>query len=446
MTDQDDEIRLPWSRSERAIPRAVVRPMQEFLQTSISSAVLLFAAVLVALLWANLGSESYEAFWNTPVRVTIGPTVIGSDLHFWVNDGLMTVFFLLVGIEIKRELTTGELRSPRLAALPAIAALGGMVVPALLYLAIAGAGEGARGWGVPMATDIAFALGALALAATAAPANLKPMLLTLAIVDDIGAILVIAIFYSGGVSGAALLAAFGCIGLIVAAQRIHVRSPLVYMGVGAVLWYSMYRSGIHPTIAGVALGLLTPAQPFQRPAAVSAEAHRIADLTTDEPEPVDVDAPAWLRLSELSKDAVSPLARVEHALLPWSSFVIVPLFALANAGVRLSPEILRGALASTVVLAIVVGLVLGKPLGVFAASRIAVRSRLGALPEGVGWGHLLGMGATAGIGFTVALFIAQLAFPDDPGLLAEAKVAILAASVLAGVAGYVILRLARPDR
>jgi NhaA family Na+:H+ antiporter len=442
----DDEIRRSWSSSDRTIPRVVVRPLQEFLQTSISSAVLLFAAVLAALVWANLG-DSYERFWHTTAELRIGDTIVGGDLRFWVNDGLMTLFFLLVGVEIKREFTTGELRRPRVAALPAVAAVGGMVVPALLYVAIAsGDGDAARGWGVPMATDIALALGALALAARHAPASLKPLMLTLAIVDDIGAIIVIALFYSSGGEPAALLIAVGLIGLIALLQAGHVRSPLAYVVVGAGLWYATYEAGVHPTIAGVVLGLLTPAEPFQRPAAVSATARRTAEETRDDPEPPDADAPAWLELAALSKEAVSPLARVEHALLPWSSFVIVPLFALANAGVQLSGGAISGALTGAVGVGILLGLVIGKPVGILAASALATRTRVADRPTSVGWVDVAGMGATAGIGFTVALFIAELAFRARPELLAEAKVAILLASASALVVGQILLRLGRPPQ
>jgi NhaA family Na+:H+ antiporter len=442
----DDEIRRPWSSSDRTIPRVVVRPLQEFLQTSISSAVLLFAAVVVALVWANVGG-SYERFWHTPAELHMGNTIVGADLRFWVNDGLMTLFFLLVGVEIKREFTTGELRRLRVAALPALAAVGGMVVPALVYVAVtSGDGDAARGWGVPMATDIALALGALALAARHAPASLKPLLLTLAIVDDIGAIVVIAVFYSSGGEPAALLVALGLIGVIALLQAGHVRSLLAYVVVGAGLWYATYEAGVHPTIAGVVLGLLTPSEPFQRPAAVSAEARRTAEETRDDPDPPDADAPAWLELAALSKEAVSPLARVEHALLPWSSFMIVPLFALANAGVQLSGEAIRGALTGGVGVGILLGLVLGKPVGILAASGLATRVRLADRPSTVGWVDLTGMGATAGIGFTVALFIAELAFPSRPELLAEAKVAILLASASALVAGQILLRLGRPPQ
>ena len=419
-----------------------MRPLQEFLQTSTASASLLLLAVVVALAWANSPwNASYEALFSTQLTVRLGTLIdLEGDLHFWINDGLMALFFLVVGLEIKREVVSGELRRLRVAALPIMAAIGGMVAPALIYLAIVGGGGAGRGWGIPMATDIAFALGVLALATSYASPRLRPLLLTLAIVDDIGAIIVIAIFYTGGVETTAFLAALLIVGLIVIANAVHIRFLLFYIGLGAALWYATYEAGIHPTIAGVVLGLLTPAAPFQRPAAVSEEAHRTADETSDHPEPVDDDAQWWIRLAWLSREAVSPLARTEHALLPWTSFVILPLFALANAGVELSLTRLQAALTAPVAAGVFLGLVLGKPLGVLAGSLLTVRSGLGRLAEDIGWGDLSGMGMTAGIGFTVALFIAELAFPSGPRL-DEAKTAILAASLVAGVLGYVILRV-----
>jgi NhaA family Na+:H+ antiporter len=425
------------------VPRRVLRPLQEFLQTSTASAALLFVAVLVALLWVNSPwKASYETLFSAEIAFRVGSVVdLEGDLHFWINDGLMALFFLVVGLEIKREVVSGELRRLRVATLPILAAFGGMVAPALIYLAIAGGGETGRGWGIPMATDIAFALGVLALAASYASPRLKPLLLTLAIVDDIGAIIVIAIFYTGGVKVAALFAAFTIVGLIAIANTVHIRFILVYVVLGSALWYATYEAGIHPTIAGVVLGLLTPAAPFQRPAAVSEEARRTADETSNDPEPVDGDAQWWMRLAWLAREAVSPLARTEHALLPWTSFAILPLFALANAGVELSLDRLASSVTAPVSIGVFLGLVLGKPLGVLAGSFLAVRSGLGRLADDVGWGDLSGMGFTAGIGFTVALFIAELAF-SDPALLDEAKTAILAASLAAGVMGYVVLRVA----
>lgn len=439
----DDEIvlRTPWSRSDRPLARRFARPLHSFLEEEASGGILLLAAAVLALLWANSPWRGgYEAFWGTEVSARLGRWVIQEDLRHWVNDGLMSLFFLVVGLEIKRELLTGELRDPRAAALPAIAAMGGMVVPALLYLALNTAGADAKGWGIPMATDIAFALGLLTLAARRAPAGLKPFLLTLAIVDDIAAIAVIAIFYSGPVTWPALAVAGGLCGLIAVLQRIHVRWTFVYVAIGVLVWIAVLESGVHPTIAGVALGLLAPSVPFQRPRAVSEEAHRVADETVDEPSPPDADAHHWLALAWLSREAVSPLARVEELLHPWTSNLVVPLFALANAGVRLSGGTISDAASSSITLGIVLGLVVGKLAGVSLASAAAVRLGLGRLPAGVTWPHVVAVGAVAGIGFTVSIFVAELAF-TDPLQVDRARIGVLAASLFAGVLGWVLLRL-----
>jgi Na+:H+ antiporter, NhaA family len=434
------EIRLPWARSDRLVPRRVLRPLQEFLSTSTASGTLLLSAALAALVWVNTPwGSSYEAFWTTRLEFRLGSMAIGEDLRHWLNDGLMTLFFLMVGLEIKREFLTGELRDRRAAALPVVAALGGMVVPALIYLALNVGGPGVRGWAIPMATDIAFALGVLLLAARHVPAGLKPFILTLAIVDDIGAIVVIALFYSEGLSLVPLMAAAGTCALMLLLRAIGVRVQFVFVILGGTVWLLTYASGVHPTIAGVALGLLAPAVPFQRPHAVSAEARRTADLTSDDPEPPDADAEHWLGLAALSREAVSPLARTEHVLLPWTSFMIVPLFALANAGIRLSADRIADALTSPVTIGIVLGLVVGKVVGIAGASSIASAAGVARAPLGVRLSHLVGAGAVAGIGFTVSLFITELAF-DDPATIAEAKIGILAASVLAGAIGWIWLR------
>jgi NhaA family Na+:H+ antiporter len=433
-------IRSPWSRSGGPLARRVVQPLQAFLNEETSSALLLFTAAVVALVWVNSPvRESYETLWRTQVGIRIGDVGIVEDLRHWVNDGLMSLFFLVVGLEIKRELTTGELRDPRAAAVPVIAALGGMVAPAIIYLALNSDGAGSEGWGIPMATDIAFALGVLTLAARSAPTSLKPFLLTLAIVDDIGAIVVIALFYSGGVTILPLVVAAALVGAIVVCRWNQVRATPVYVALGVGIWIAVFESGVHPAIAGVVLGLLTPAVPFQRPAAVSQEAHRIADETVDDPSPLDADAPQWLRLATLSREAVSPLARVEAALHPWTSSLVVPLFALANAGIVLSGEVFADAARSSITLGIVLGLVLGKVAGIMLASALSVRTGIGRLPRGATWRHLAGVGAVAGIGFTVSLFITELAF--DGGVLAgQAKVGVFAASVIAGLLGVLVLR------
>ncbi|TMK66806.1 MAG: Na+/H+ antiporter NhaA [Actinobacteria bacterium] len=441
-TGEHPGLRRPWSRSERPVPRRVFQPLQSFLAEEAAGGVFLLAATVVALAWANSPwRDSYQQLWGTSLTIGVGRWAISEDLAHWVNDGLLSLFFLVVGLEIKRELVTGELREAKAAALPVVAALGGMVVPALLYLAVNAGREGARGWGIPMATDTAFALGVLTLAARRAPANLKPFLLTLAIVDDIGAILILALFYSGGITWGALAVAVALCAGIFGLERIGVRATAVYVVLGIAVWVATFESGIHPSIAGVALGLLTPAVPFQRPRAVSDEAHRVADETVDDPVPPDADAHHWLRLAWLSREAVSPLARLESTLHPWTSFVVVPLFALANAGVHLTGAGLRDAATSRIAVGIVLGLVVGKPLGISLGSFVAVRTGIARLPAGVAWRDLVGAAAVAGIGFTVSLFVAELAFANL-ALVTTAKIGILSASIVAGAVGYGLLRLA----
>lgn len=448
MTDRHDtapeegteRLRVPWSRSDRRLPRLVVRPFQAYLDTEEAGGVLLLIAAGAALLWANLWPGSYDGIWHTELVLVLGPWELAEDVQHWINDGLMALFFFVVGLEIKRELVVGELRDPKTAALPIVAALGGMVVPALLYAALNAGGPGSSGWGIPMATDIAFAVGVLALFGRGLPSSLRVFLLSLAIVDDIGAILVIAIFYSEGIAWPALAVAGGLIALIVLAQRANIRLTAVYVVLGIATWLAIYLSGVHATIAGVALGLVTPAFPFQRPGAVSERARRVADKTADEHE--DADAHHWLGLASLSRDAVSPLARMEHALHPWTSFVIIPLFALANAGVQLGGGAIGDALTSRVTLGILLGLVMGKIIGITLFSWVAVRAGIARLPTEVGWGQVTAVAAVAGIGFTVSLFIASLAF-SDASVLASAKVGILGASILAGGIGAMLLASTR---
>jgi len=385
----------PSSVPDRPGRQAVGGALQRFLASSASSGYVLLAALVVALCWANSPwASTYDDLWSTPLVLHIGSTAVGTDLRFWIGDGLMTLFFLLVGMEIKREVRDGELRDPRAAALPAIAALGGMAVPALLYLAIIGGGSGARGWGIPMATDIALALGALALASKFVRPDVRPFLLTLAIVDDIGAIVVVTVFYATGGPPIALLWAAAIVAAIVLAERSHIRVAVVYVVLGVGLWYAFLRAGIEPAIAGVVLGLLTPTE---------------------------------------------AIGRLERPLLLWTGFVIVPMFALANAGVDLSPSTLAGA-GATVAGAIVVARLVGKPLGVWLAGRLAVSSGIAKPAATMSSGSILGVGVTAGIGFTVSLFIADVAFADQPALLDAAKVGIMVSAVVAGLASYLTFR------
>lgn len=439
------DIKAPWSRSDRPVPRRLLRPLQEFLETSTASGVVLLGAVVMALAWVNSPWDtSYTSLLATPISVGVGDLTVAGDLHFWINEGLMALFFLVVGLEIKRELTTGELRRPRAALLPVIAAATGMAVPALLFVVVVGGGAGARGWGIPMATDVAFALGVLALAASRTPSGLRPFLLAIAIVDDIGSVIVVAAFYPGAIAGGWLGACIGVAGLVFVFPKIHIRATPVYVTLGIVLWYAMYRSGLHPALAGVVVGLLTPSEPFQRPHAVSEEAHRTAERTEDDPRPPDADASEWLRLAELSREAVSPLTRVEHILLPWTGFVVLPLFALANVGVPLSASSIAAAAGSAVAWAVLIARVGGKIAGIWGGAAIASRLGLVDLPRSVRQVHLAGMAAAAGTGFTVSLFVAEVAFGRESPLLAHVKISLLAASVVSAIVALVLLRSTGP--
>jgi NhaA family Na+:H+ antiporter len=421
-------------------PALVPKAVREFLSTESSGAVVLFAATVVALLWANSPwSSGYTSLWATDFQLSLGTFSLHLDLHQLVNDGLMAIFFFVMGLEIKRELVEGELRDPRTAALPAIAAAGGMIVPALLFVLFTSGTGGSHGWGIPMATDIAFALGVVAILGRRLPSGLKLFLLTLAIVDDIGAIAVIAIFYSSSVDLGALAWAVGGLVLIVAARRLGISTMLVYDPVALAVWYFTHESGIHATIAGVALGLLTPAHPI---GARQVTREWVADLD-DEPTAELVDV-----MTLLARRTVSAAERFVHHLHPFTSFVVIPLFALANAGVGIDTGAITGD-GARVALAVVVGLVVGKVLGIVAFTRVAMRLRVGRLPEGMDGRHLVGLAAVAGIGFTVSLFVADLAYPGHAELADAAKLGILAASLIAAVIGggslYLISRRARPS-
>lgn len=394
-------------------------------------------------MWANIfGAEAYNSFWHTPFLVQFGDWSLSLDYKHLINEGLMTIFFLVVGLEIKRELATGELRDPRNAALPILGAVGGMVVPALIYLAINGGGPGSSGWGIPMATDIAFAVGVIALVGKGLPSGLKLFLLSLAIVDDLGAILVIAIFYSTDLALSPLAIAAALVIAILTMQRLHIRSLIPYIIVGTSLWLAVLSSGIHASIVGALVGLLTPSVPFQRSSAVANEARRVADLTRGDPERLDSNVSQWVRLWTLSKESVSPLSRLEFYLHRWSSFVIVPLFALANAGVEINRSSLAEAASSPIALGVAAGLVLGKTSGIFLAAWIGVKLKVARLPSGVNLSNMLAVAATAGVGFTVSLFVGELAFTDRADI-EIARIGTLGGSLIAGLIGGFLLVRAR---
>ena len=435
MAPTDDRTAAGQSREPPStLPgRRMPQLVRRFLETEAAGGVVLLAAAVVALAWANSPwSDAYHAVWSTDLTLSLGRYELEGDLHHWVNDALMAVFFFVVGLEIKRELVHGDLRDPRVAAMPAVAALGGMVVPAAVFLLVAGGTDGSRGWGIPMATDIAFAIGVVALLGPRVPAALKLFLLTLAIVDDIGAIVVIAVFYAEDVQPVFLLAATGLIAVMLTLRRVGVIWLAPYVVLGSGVWLATRASGVHATIAGVILGLLAPAQPLI-PAVVARD--WASDLT-DEPSPAELEA-----MTKLARTSVSPAERLEHLLHPWTSFVVVPLFALANAGVELRGSAFDDAGAARITAGVAIGLVAGKALGITGAAWLAVRTGLGRLPEGATWPMVAGIGAIGGIGFTVALFIAELAF-DPGGLQDAAKIGVLGGSTLAALVGAAILRRA----
>lgn len=389
-------------------PTRLLAPLRAFLRQEAAGGILLMLAAAIAMLIANSPmGDAWDDLWHTYVGIVLGDQTWSMTLGHWVNDGLMAIFFLVVGLEIKRELVLGDLREPRIAALPVVAAAGGAVVPALIYLALNLGGPGQPGWGVPMATDIAFALGVLALVGSRVPTAIKVFLTTLAIVDDMLAVLVIAVFYTSSIEILGVVEAVICLALLLVANRLGVRSLLVYGALGVALWVGVLASGVHATIAGVLLAATIPATVGQRP---------------DDGRPTR-----------------SPLISLEHALHPWSAFVIVPLFALANAGVRLTGDL--AVLVEPVTLGIIVGLLVGKPIGIVGLTWIVGRLTRRGLPDGTTWSQFVALGVLAGIGFTMSLFIANLAALSDADHRG-AKLGILAASVSAGTLGWVAMRVA----
>jgi Na+:H+ antiporter, NhaA family len=431
---------------DSALPREpidrLIGPLERFLHVEAAGGIVLLACTAIALGFANSPlAEPFLHFWETEAGVVLGPIRLQHSLEHWINDGLMVLFFFVVGLEVKRELVLGELRDPRQAALPLVAAAGGMVVPAGIYLALQAGGEAARGWGIPMATDIAFVVGCLALLGSRVPSGLRVMLLSLAIADDIGAILVIALGYSSGIHVSALLAGGFGLAAVAVFQRLGVRAIGAYVVLGVLIWVAFEHSGIHATIAGVILGLMTPAHAYLGDESSERLADRAARLFRRRESIERPERTARVRtLRRATRELVSPLEYLEAALHPWVSFVVMPVFALANAGVAFDVR----DLGSPVAAAVALGLVVGKPLGITAFAWIAVRAGLARLPQGVGWSAIAGGGLLAGIGFTMALFIAGLAL--DGAHLTAAKVGILGGSALAAVAGMTILLTALPKR
>jgi NhaA family Na+:H+ antiporter len=408
----------------------IATPFQRFLHTEAAGGVVLLVAAVAALVIANSAfGPAFEAFWQTPIGLNVGDIQWTHSLRHWINDGLVTLFFFVVGLEIKREMVTGELSKKGAIALPLAAALGGMLVPAAIYLAIAP--EAPSGWGVVMATDIAFVVGCMALLGKRIPDSLRVFLLALAIIDDIGAILVIGIGYSHGFHLVPFLLALAGLGVTALMQWLGVRPVSAYWMVGFLTWAALHESGIHPTIAGVALGLLTPVRPWVDETRFD---HFLA-WAREAMGPAEGQPPEEVRraVARAAKESISPQRRLENSVHPWSAFVVLPLFALANAGVAIEAVDPFNA----VTIGVIAGLAVGKPVGIFLFAWVAVLLRIARKPQDIGWAHMLGAGMLAGIGFTMALFIANLAFS---GLALEsAKFGILLASLIAGVAGMVVL-------
>ncbi len=421
---------------------ALVRPLEQFLKIQTASGLTLLAAAIVAMLWANSPwKESYHHLWQTPITLGFGSLLFTQDLHFWINDGLMVIFFFVVGLEIRREIYQGELSDLRRAALPLTAAIGGMLFPAGIYLLLNTEPPAQHGWGTPMATDIAFAVGILALLGRRVPPALRVLLLALAVIDDIGAILVIALFYSSGVQLIGFVVAALGVFTVMMLQRIGVRSAVVYIVPGVVIWAGMLKAGVHPTIAGVIVGLLTPARSWFGQEGFVYEAERAIFDFASKAKHAAQDLHALVhplrRLGRAQREAMAPVIRLEAMLNPWVAFGIMPIFALANAGVTLDAVSVDSVHAARVFSGVALGLILGKPLGIVLVSLLAVRLGLAAFPRGVNFRGLLVVGAVGGVGFTMALFIANLAF-SDPEQLGVAKLAVLAGSSMAALGGLLL--------
>ncbi|MEE9608088.1 MAG: Na+/H+ antiporter NhaA [Myxococcota bacterium] len=431
----------PTSLPSEPIDR-IVGPLARFLHVEAASGVVLLAAAVAAFALANSPlADSFLGIWKTRVSFGFGGFQLDHSLQHWVSDGLMAIFFFVVGLEVKRELVLGQLRDMRKAALPIAAALGGMLVPAALYLLVEWGQPAARGWGIPMATDIAFVVGCMAILGPRVPPGLRILVLSLAIADDIGAIMVIAIGYTSDLNHLALSLGLIGIGTVLLLQRLGVRAIAVYVVVGILTWEAFHESGVHATIAGVVLGLLTPAHPWVSDNRLGRIVDQAGEIWNGEGWG-RFGSPRELlqRVETAAREAVSPLVRLERGLHPWSAFLIMPIFALANAGVPFEGALLTDSVA----LAVGLGLVVGKPLGIFLFSYVAVRLGIARLPEGVSWLVLLGGGCLAGIGFTMSLFISGLAL--EGAVLDAAKVGVLVASLVSGAIGMALLLALLPER
>lgn len=435
-------LRAQASRSY--VSRAILLPVQQYIHTESIGGIVLLVATVVALGWANSPwREDYHHILETHLTLDVAIFMVDLNVEEWINDGLMALFFFVIGLEIKRELMFGQLSTLRSAALPAIAAIGGMVVPAGIYLALNLGGDGMRGWGIPMATDIAFALGVLALLGRRIPMQLRVFMLGLAVVDDLGAIAVIAIAYTETIDFGQLGLAAGLIVAMIVANRLGLRQPAVTAALAFLIWVAVLKSGVHATVAGVLIAGLTPARPSYSREEFSEEAEALlAEYQTAMASGDRERAEAILgEIEETSQATEAPLERLERIIHPWSSYVILPLFALANAGIEFSEGTLDRALSSSVTIGVFAGLVIGKLVGITLFPWVASRLGLVELPRAITWLHVAGVALVGGIGFTVAIFVSGLAF-DDKTIVDNAKMGILAASLVAGLVGYFLLRIA----
>ncbi len=422
-----------------------VRAFVEFFQQEAMGGILLLLTAVAALVWSNLAAASYRTFWHQEFTLTFGASSLGFPLIEWINDGLMAVFFLLVGLEIKREVRGGELSGARQAALPIFAALGGMVVPAALFALLNGGQPSLRGWGIPMATDIAFALGVLALLGSRVPVSVKVFLSALAIADDLGAVLVIALFYSGGIAWAWLGGAMALFGLMLALNRLGIRHLGVYGALFVFLWFAFHHSGIHATVAGVLAAFAIPGRSrIDRPVFVRRTRSLLDEFENSGSDDLflsDNQDDALRGIERNCERVATPLQRLEHMLHPFVALGVMPVFALANAGIVLGADAMAGLGSNRIAMGVLLGLLVGKPLGIMGACWLVLKFKIADLPRGADMRHLAGASLLGGIGFTMSLFIAGLAFGEGP-MLQDAKVGILSASLLSGLLGFAVLRSA----
>jgi Na+:H+ antiporter, NhaA family len=431
----------------------LLKPINQFLHREASGGILLIICTVIALVWANTSlSQTYHDLWHTHIAFSIGNFLtLDYSIHHWINDGLMVIFFFTVGLEIKRELLVGELSTRQKASLPIAGALGGMIAPAILYTLFNSGTDGVNGWGIPMATDIAFVVGIMALRGNRIPITWKIFVLALAIADDIGAVLVIAIFYTSEISLIALLIAGIALVLLIILNRLGTIGLIPYIILGLILWLAFLKSGVHATIAGVLLAFTIPASSRYDTNKFSERVKQLIhhfDSTGDHWKNVLNNSERQndvLAIEESCEKVLTPLQRFEHQLHPWVAFFIIPIFALANAGVTIVGMDLFEAITSSVSLGIIMGLFVGKQFGIFIFSFIAVKLKLASLPEGINWKNLYGAGILAGIGFTMSLFIAGLAF-TNPELLDLSKIGVLTGSLISGIIGFVFLKSSSPDK